>query len=241
MGDGDIISAGISAGEIEIDKARDAPIQHQHIIGKQVGMDGRLRQASGPRGGCGQPARHGIGQAGVNLAQPAIAAGGKRRPGGGAKRIGAGRGEIGERPVHLAKCGANLTGGLRRGFSNAHTRQEFDQAGRAAVQHLQNLAAGIDNRARDREALGCKMAHQRQEPGQIASIDALFIKGEDEAPACGFEQEIAVLDAFGDALEADCGADIITGQKGRQIIGADRGVNGHRSATRVRRSANAAA
>ena len=241
MGDGDIISAGISAGEIEIDEAGDAPIQHQYIIGKQIGMDGRLRQASRPIGGGGQPARHGIGQAGVNLAQPAIAAGGERWPGRGAKRVGARGGEIGERTVHLAQCGANLAGGLRRGFSNAHTRQEFDQAGWAAVQHLQNLAAGIDNRAGDREAFGRKMAHQRQEPGQIAGIDALFIQGEDEAPACGFEQKIAVLDAFGDALEADCGADIIAGQKGRQIIGADRGVNGHRSATRVRRSANAAA
>ena len=234
-----VIGAGIGAGEIEIDQPGHLAVQHQHIVGEQIGVDGRLRQAGGPIGGSGQPARHGLRQGGIDLAQAAVSgfigtAGRERRPRSRAKRIGPRRGEIGQRLVHAGQRRAHFAGGSGRGFGEAHAGQEFDQAGRAAVQFLQYLPAAIGHRAGHGQALGREMAHQRQKPRQIAGINAFFIQGEDETAARGFSQEIAVFNAFRDALEADGAADIISSQKRRQIGRADRGVDGHGPTVRFR-------
>ena len=108
MGDGDIISAGISAGEIEIDEAGDAPIQHQHIIGKQIGMDDAAREVFGPM--CLQERafrRHPRLQARLDLIKIIAAPLGQIIPTLWAKRIGAIKREVGQ-------CLVKLTQGLAR-------------------------------------------------------------------------------------------------------------------------------
>ena len=61
------------------------------------------------------------------------------------------------------------------------------------------------------------MVEQVDKERQVAFTHTFFIEGEDEAPACGFEQKIAVLDAFGDALEGLGPADVVFGEKGFEL------------------------
>ena len=55
-----------------------------------------------------------------------------------------------------------------------------------------------------------QMLHQPQEEGQVFGGDALFIQGQDEGAAVGLQVEVGILDALGDALEGQGGADIVT-------------------------------
>ena len=71
------------------------------------------------------------------------------------------------------------------------------------------------------------MLHQADEEGQVVRIDALFIEGEDEAPALAMQQEIGVFDAFGYALEGQDGAEIVSAEKGEQRLVRDIGINSH--------------
>src|SRR5262249_54833087 len=71
------------------------------------------------------------------------------------------------------------------------------------------------------------MRHQAEEERQIVPVDALFIQRQDERPCRGVQQEVGILDAFGDALVGQQFADVVTLEEFRKLIGGDVGVNRH--------------
>ena len=95
-----------------------------------------------------------------------------------------------------------------RGFGNADPGQEFDEAGGAPGKLLQPPAIAIGDEARHAAPARAQMIEQVHEKGQVGLIHPLFIQRQYIAlPAAGltvrpggFQQIIAVLHAFGDAL-----------------------------------------
>ena len=85
---------------------------------------------------------------------------------------------------------------------------------------------GLDRQRAMHAALG-QMLHQPQEEGQVFGRHPLFIQGQDEGAAVGLQVEIGVLDAFGDALEGQGGADVVLLQQPLQLLETDIGINGH--------------
>ena len=94
---------------------------------------------------------------------------------------------------------------------------------------LQRHALAVGNRLRHRQALARQMRHQRQEPWQVAGIDALFIQRQEEPPARRLDEIIAVLDALGDALETGRHAELITGEKAGKVGGGNLRIDRHAS------------
>ena len=62
------------------------------------------------------------------------------------------------------------------------------------------------------------MFEQSIEKRQIIRIYAVFIKSQDEATLRGLHEEIAVLDALGNALQRDKFADIIVRQQCANLL-----------------------
>src|SRR3546814_14112480 len=75
------------------------------------------------------------------------------------------------------------------------------------------------------------MVEQVDEERYIVFADALFIERHDEAPAGGFEEEVAVFDAFGNALARYDGADVVTRDQCGQVVGLDVRINRHQAAS----------
>ena len=71
------------------------------------------------------------------------------------------------------------------------------------------------------------MVHQAEEEWQIGRVDTPLVQREDEAPALGDQQEVGILDAFGDALQAHRAADVVRGKKRLERGVVDRGVDRH--------------
>ena len=71
------------------------------------------------------------------------------------------------------------------------------------------------------------MAEQRHEIGQVVRGDTLFVQCQDEAVAGGFDQVIAVLDPFRDALGGHEFADIEFGEEGRKRFSGYLRVDSH--------------
>src|SRR3546814_6665146 len=65
------------------------------------------------------------------------------------------------------------------------------------------------------------MVEQVDEERYIVFADALFIERQDEAPAGGFEEEVAVFDAFGNALARYDGADVVTRDQCGKVVGLE--------------------
>src|SRR3546814_9073484 len=76
----------------------------------------------------------------------------------------------------------------------------------------------------------CEMVEQIDEKCYGVRLDALFIEGQNEAAAGGFQKEIAVLDALGDALARYDRADIVAGDERGELVGIDVRVDGHQTA-----------
>jgi hypothetical protein len=69
------------------------------------------------------------------------------------------------------------------------------------------------------------MLHQPEEERQVFRADPLFVERENELPGRGGQQEIAVLDAFGDAFDGGERADVVARQKLRLILVIEIGVD----------------
>src|SRR3546814_7258550 len=80
------------------------------------------------------------------------------------------------------------------------------------------------------------MVEQVDEERYIVFADALFIERHDEAPAGGFQQEVAVFDAFGNALARYDGADVVTRDQCGKVVGLDVRINRHQAASSPRGS-----
>jgi hypothetical protein len=105
--------------------------------------------------------------------------------------------------------------------------QEFDQAGRAALQHLDLHAIAIGDRWRHAVARRLQPVEHAEEERQVARVDALFVQRQDEAATGGVDQIIAVLDALGDALGRNQLADVVTREETAQRFRRDLRVDGH--------------
>jgi hypothetical protein len=69
------------------------------------------------------------------------------------------------------------------------------------------------------------MLHQREKERHVTGGNPLLIERENEVAALGVNQEIGILDALGDALVGQQRAEIVAGQKAREIVGADVGID----------------
>ena len=128
------------------------------------------------------------------------------------QRIGSRHPEIRQRFMHIAKCSTSrmrLRGVWRR---HRYPGQEFDQTGGPARNDLHLRTGAIPHGPWHRQAMIRKMIEQREKEGQISFVDALLIEREDESVRSCVDQEIAVLDALGDALCRNKGADIVAGE-----------------------------
>ena len=72
------------------------------------------------------------------------------------------------------------------------------------------------------------MLHQPQKERQVALGDAPLVKRKNEIAAAGVNQEIRVLDAFGDALIGKKLTDVVTGKERREVFCRDVGIDGHK-------------
>ena len=71
------------------------------------------------------------------------------------------------------------------------------------------------------------MVHQRDEKRQIGGCHAFFVERQDEVGALGGQEEIRVLDTFGDALARQHLADVVERGEGAQLVVADFGIDRH--------------
>ena len=71
------------------------------------------------------------------------------------------------------------------------------------------------------------MLHQGEEERQVLGGDAPLVEREDEIAAAGVDQEVRVLDPFGDPLVGEQLADVVAGEKGREVLRRHIGVDGH--------------
>src|SRR3546814_3479409 len=84
------------------------------------------------------------------------------------------------------------------------------------------------------------MVHQAEEERQVAGSNALLVQRQNEGAAVGFEKEVAVLDALGDALARDDRSDVVLGDERFEFLVGNFRIDGHgeRQATRTRGSLN---
>ena len=71
------------------------------------------------------------------------------------------------------------------------------------------------------------MLHQAEEERQVLGGDAPLVEREDEIAAAGVDQEVRVLDPLGDALVGEQLADVVAGEKGREVFRRDVRIDGH--------------
>jgi hypothetical protein len=71
-----------------------------------------------------------------------------------------------------------------------------------------------------------QMFHQPKKPGQLAGVHALFEQRQDVLGVRGPQEEIAILDALGDAVEGDQVTDGEIAEKPGDVGVGDSGVNG---------------
>lgn len=71
------------------------------------------------------------------------------------------------------------------------------------------------------------MRHQRQEIRQVVFRHALLVEREDVGALARVQQEVRILDAFGDALVGEQFADVVTFEEFRELFGGDVGVDRH--------------
>jgi hypothetical protein len=71
------------------------------------------------------------------------------------------------------------------------------------------------------------MLHQAKEERQVFLRHALLVERENEIALAGVNEEVRVLDAFGDTLVGQEFADVVAGEKAREIVGRDVGIDSH--------------
>src|SRR5262249_15828171 len=145
-------SSDVVAGEVEIDESCYSVVEHQHIVGKEVGVDDRARQVAGPLPL--QPRQLALyqgGELGMDRVEPFCAAGpGKRLPVSEAQRIFAMSGKVGCGEMNLRQRRADRVRLRRVGRAQRNAGQEFDQRQRLALMETESLAVTVVDRARHR-------------------------------------------------------------------------------------------
>ncbi len=78
----------------------------------------------------------------------------------------------------------------------------------------------------------CSISAEKER--QIALGDAPLVERQDEIAAAGMDQKIRILDALGDALVGQQLADVVAGEKAREVFRRDIGIDRHESLQRLR-------
>ena len=124
--------------------------------------------------------------------------------------------------------------GAPQGFAVARIRmvhpiafEESDDRRWASDEASKRASPAIFDGQRTGHALGRQVLHQGEEEGQIALRDTLLIKRQDVASGLQMQKKIRVLDALGDALAREKGAELVTGEKGEELLVADFRVDCH--------------
>src|SRR5690606_25206902 len=126
-------------------------------------------------------------------------------------------------------AGSFALGGARAGQRDAG--KELDNAGSAPRDLLDRRTAAVADHRGHRAALGSEMAKQVDEKGQLVGADAPRIEWQDETPVRRLHEEIAVLNAVGNALARLVGPDVVAGNESGQVVGADLGIDRHQFST----------
>ena len=119
-----------------------------------------------------------------------------------AQRIGADGREI---PARFVQRRQSLPGGGAMGRLRAAQRQPVEkcqQRRRAFVEQAILGAFGVTHRQGAGDAARRQMLQKAQEKRQILGAHALFVEREDVRAALGVQVIVGILDALGDALEA---------------------------------------
>src|SRR3546814_3769347 len=135
-----------------------------------------------------------------------------------------------------ARCGAVV----RRAPARPQPAEKADRCGRAAAETVQRKPVTAVVVRRTWDAGGGEMVHQAEEERQVAGSNALLVQRQNEGAAVGFEKEVAVLDALGDALARDDRSDVVLGDERFEFLVGNFRIdgNGERQATRTRGSLN---
>ena len=75
--------------------------------------------------------------------------------------------------------------------------------------------------------MGGQPQGQAEEIGQFLLAHPLLVDGQDVAALFRLEQEVRVLNAFGDALERHRRSKVEVGEKGGKLLVGDVGIDGH--------------
>src|SRR5579864_1212429 len=142
------------------------------------------------------------------------------------QRILAAASEIGRGGVHLAKRASGQTALRRRRLGDWNSRQELNQACRAASQLMKLPPPGIRDEARDPAATSGKMLEQIDEERQVGLLHPLLIERQDEPAGGGFDEVITILNPLGNALCGDQLADLVSGEKRGHLFSGDVGIDG---------------
>ncbi len=138
-------------------------------------------------------------------------------PAGDRQRVVAAHGKIRAGEMQMRQRFAERRAVGRARPADPQAVEESDDRRRTFGDLAQKLAGAVLHRLRAGQAAARQMLHQREEERQIAFRHAPLVQRQDEIAAVGVDQEIRVLDAFGDALIGKQLADIVTGKKAAQI------------------------
>src|SRR5262249_47632371 len=105
--------------------------------------------------------------------------------------------------------------------------KESDDRRRSAGDFAEHRALLVLDRLRTGDAARVQMLHQAEEERQVLGGDALLVEREDEVAAAGVDQEVRVLDPFGDGFVGEHLPDLVAGEKGGEVLGGYIGVDGH--------------
>ena len=72
-----------------------------------------------------------------------------------------------------------------------------------------------------------QVLHQAEEERQVLGRHPLLVEGQDVVAGRGVDQEVRVLDPLRDALVGQQLAELVAGQKARQFLRRDVGIDGH--------------
>ena len=108
-----------------------------------------------------------------------------------------------------------------------HAVEEGDDGGRTAGDPAPDLLLPVLYRLRTGDAARVQVLHQAEEERQVGRRHALLVEGEDEIATGGMNQEIRVLDPLSNTLVGKQIADVVTGEKDREVLRRNVGVDRH--------------
>src|SRR5262249_14316603 len=99
-------------------------------------------------------------------------------------------------------------------------RRSIDEA-------AQRLAAATADRLRTGKPARCQMLYELEKKRQIIRCNAFLVQRENEEACSSVQEEVGILNAFGNPLVGEQGADTVACEELLQLLAADIGIHGH--------------